>query len=196
MIKLWMHECMRVFHDRLISQGDRSEFITMLQETLTAKFKRKIGKGELEYQNPLIFGSFIPTVPQIDDPSKTYKNIYCEIEDREGFTKACNDALDNFNMLNRAKRMDLVLFDDAIDHIVKIHRVITTEGGNMMLVGVGGSGRKSLTALAISIATYETFEIEMKKGYSIKDWRDDLREKLFQSSGVESIPHVFLFSDT
>jgi dynein heavy chain len=92
--------------------------------------------------------------------------------------------------------MDLVLFDDAIDHVVKIHRVITTEGGNMMLVGVGGSGRKSLTALAISIATFETFEIEMKKGYTIKDWRDDLREKLFQSSGVESIPHVFLFSDT
>jgi dynein heavy chain len=63
MIKLWMHECMRVFHDRLISQGDRSEFIEMLQETLTAKFKRKIGKGELEHSNPLVFGSFIPTVP-------------------------------------------------------------------------------------------------------------------------------------
>jgi dynein heavy chain len=99
-------------------------------------------------------------------------------------------------MLNRAKRMDLVLFDDAIQHVINIHRVITTESGNVMLVGVGGSGRKSLTALSVSIASYETFEVEMKKGYGIKDWRDDLREKLFQASGVESIPHVFIFSDT
>jgi dynein heavy chain len=110
--------------------------------------------------------------------------------------KKTEQALENFNLLNRSKKMDLVLFEDAIGHVVNIHRVITTQGGHSLLVGVGGSGRKSLTELATSIATFEIVSLEMKKGYSMKDWRDDVRERLFQACGVEGNPLVFLFSDT
>lgn len=94
--------------------------------------------------------------------------------------------------------MDLVLFTDAIEHIVKIHRVITTQYGNALLVGVGGSGRKSLTELANFIASYDIVTLEMAKGYEFKSWRDDMREKLFLACGCEKDlkPLVFLFSDT
>jgi len=69
--------------------------------------------------------------------------------------KNCEAQLEEFNLMNRAKAMDLVLFTDAIEHIVKIHRVITTMYGNALLVGVGGSGRKSLSELATFIAQYD-----------------------------------------
>jgi dynein heavy chain, axonemal len=36
----------------------------------------------------------------------------------------------------------------------------------------------------------------MKKGYSMRDWRDDMRDRLFQACGIEGNPLVFLFSDT
>jgi dynein heavy chain len=48
--------------------------------------------------------------------------------------------------------MNLVLFMSAIQHILKIVRVITTSYGHCMLVGVGGSGRKSLATLSCFIA--------------------------------------------
>ena len=92
--------------------------------------------------------------------------------------------------------MNLVLFVSAIEHIVKIHRIITTEFGHALLVGVGGSGRKSLTELATFIASYESFSIEISKNYDFTAWRDDMKEKLFQSCGVDQKQTVFLFSDT
>lgn len=98
--------------------------------------------------------------------------------------------------MNRAKKMDLVLFTDAIEHIVKIHRVITTELGHALLVGVGGSGRKSLSELATFIAVYQIEVLEMVKGYGFTDWREDMKNKLFFASGYEGSPYVFLFSDT
>lgn len=92
--------------------------------------------------------------------------------------------------------MNLVLFVSAIEHIVKIHRIITTEYGHALLVGVGGSGRKSLTELATFIAGYESFSIEISKNYDFKAWRDDMKEKLFFGCGVDQKQTVFLFSDT
>ena len=96
----------------------------------------------------------------------------------------------------RSKKMDLVLFTDALEHVVKINRVITTEGGNALLVGVGGSGRKSLTELAVFIATYEIIVLDMPKGYDMVTWRDDMKNRLFMNCGIEGTPIVFLFSDT
>ena len=51
-----------------------------------------------------------------------------------------------------ANRMNLVLFMVAIEHVIKIVGVITTTFGHALLVGVGGSGRKSLAQLGSFIA--------------------------------------------
>jgi dynein heavy chain len=49
--------------------------------------------------------------------------------------------LEKYNELVPAKKMNLVLFDDALSHLLKITRIINTAGGNALLVGVGGSGK-------------------------------------------------------
>lgn len=184
MLKLWAHECLRVFQDRLINDQDRIKFDELLRETVKEKFKKEWNKVvEVE---PLLFGSFVPLVhPDGDTSKKPYSDLYCELYDRPKVKDATETALADYNRMHHSGKMNLVLFVSAIEHIVKIHRVITTEYGHALLVGVGGSGRKSLTALATFIATFELFQIEQTKNYDFVAWRDDMKTKLFMGCGVD-----------
>ncbi len=65
----------------------------------------------------------------------------------------------------------------------------------MLLVGVGGSGRQSLSRLAAYIIEFSVFQIEVTRNYRLQEFREDLR-KLYFLAGVENKPSVFLFNDT
>ncbi|CAN0455774.1 unnamed protein product, partial [Scytosiphon promiscuus] len=75
------------------------------------------------------------------------------------------ERLEDYNMEPKLVSMELVLFKDAVCHVARIHRVLSLKRGNLMLVGVGGSGRQSLTRLAAYICGQELFTIEIAKNY-------------------------------
>lgn len=79
--------------------------------------------------------------------------------------------------------------------VCRIVRVIRQPRGNMLLVGVGGSGRQSLSRLAVYIIQYSVFQIEVTRHYRFQEFREDLRN-LYFLAGVENKPTVFLFNDT
>jgi dynein heavy chain len=63
------------------------------------------------------------------------------------------------------KPMNLVLFNDALDHVTKIHRILRLPKGCGLLIGYGGSGKQSLTKLATFLASYSTWTISLVRGY-------------------------------
>ena len=82
-----------------------------------------------------------------------------------------------------------------VSAVCRIVRVIRQPRGNMLLVGVGGSGRQSLSRLATYLIQYYLFQIEVTRYYRLQEFKEDLR-KLYFLAGVENKPAVFLFNDT
>ena len=192
-IKLWAHECLRVFHDRLISEDDRNYFLKLLKDIMKTNFKKDW--DTLVTVEPLLFAAFVPTIyPDGDKSKKPYSNVYCELTDREAMQKAADASLAEYNNFSPNK-MNLVLFTFAIEHIIKIVRILNTPYGHALLVGVGGSGRKSLATLATFIAGYDLFQIEINKGYDQKSWAEDL-QKVLKMCGLDTKPTTFIFTDT
>jgi len=77
---------------------------------------------------------------------KLVRNSVCVLSDLQ-LQKTCEEMLDDYNQINTAQ-MNLVLFMDALKHVTRISRVIRQPLGNALLLGMGGSGRQSLTRLA------------------------------------------------
>uniref|UniRef100_A0A061R4I5 Dynein heavy chain 9 n=2 Tax=Tetraselmis sp. GSL018 TaxID=582737 RepID=A0A061R4I5_9CHLO len=90
--------------------------------------------------------------------------------------------------------MNLILFLYALEHVARICRVIRHPWGHALLVGVGGSGRQSLTRLAGAIEDYAVLGIEISRAYTWADWKDDLK-RILKSAGEKGKDTIFLFND-
>lgn len=62
------------------------------------------------------------------------------------------------------------------------------------MVGMGGSGRHTMTRLATYMQDYEIYEIEMHSDFTENDWYDFLREML-RKVALLNKPSTFLISD-
>jgi dynein heavy chain len=178
--KLWLHECLRVFSDRLINEED------------TAKFKEIVNTSMMKWMNTdysqVTEGREPLFVTFMDDMS------YCEVTSIDQVKQTLEVALDDYNLSSTAK-MSLVLFEFAIYHIARITRIISAPGGHALLIGVGGSGKQSLSRLSSYVMGYGTFSIQISKLYEIEEWQDDMK-KLVMNTGVENKKITFILRDT
>lgn len=151
--RLWYHETLRVYHDRLICQKDRSYFFNLLQDVCIRYFNTTVldfsESTDKNSSRPpvLLFGDFV-------NPVSKERRIYEEIIDIDKLKTTLVENLTDFNIVNN-KNMHIIFFMDAIEHVTRIARILRSERGNALLVGVNGMGKQSLTKLSSHLNNFK-----------------------------------------
>ena len=198
-VRLWCHEIFRVFGDRLVDDEDRLWLLSHVRESTKRIFGMNFDNifshldfdknGKVETLNEIRGLMFGYLLTPIGAPMK-----YKEMTDFQQLTANCEQALDMYNS-STTKPMDLVMFSFAIEHLCRVSRILNQPGGHALLIGVGGSGRQSITRLAAHMAEYDVVQIELTKNYGKAEWQEDLKEFL-RKAGAVGNPTVFLFTDS
>ena len=123
------------------------------------------------------------------------KKNYNLVKDIPSFIERINQRLRIYNEESKKNKLKLVMFLDACGHISRISRILRQPKGNALLLGVGGSGRQSLARLATYINGYDCYQIDVVKGYDMKDFARNVKECL-KGSGIQEKDQTFLIVDT
>jgi len=181
LLRLWLHEEQRVFRDRLVDQADRDAFNTICKAQLAEKLD--VAWEAPQFKDVLV-GSYL----------SREEVLYREIKQPQRLPALFDEYLEEYNV-SFSNQMHLVFFQDAIAHVSRICRVLNQPRGNALLVGVGGSGRQSLTRLASFVCDFQCISIEITRVYGVNEWHDDLK-RVLMIAGIKATDVVFLFSDT
>ncbi|KAL0118214.1 hypothetical protein PUN28_009103 [Cardiocondyla obscurior] len=201
MKRLWVHEILRVFGDRSVDETDINWLIQQIRVTLQERMEVSLEElfedllSEKEKYAKIISANELRNLIYCDFvDAKADIRLYQEVSDLEQIREIVETYLSEYNSMTR-KPMNLVLFRFAIEHLSRIARVIKQPRSHALLIGVGGSGRQSLTRLASHICDYDVFQIELTQLYGQHEWYEDIKTILKKATATE-LHSTFFFSDT
>ena len=123
LVRVWAHEALRLFQDRLVTEEekawtDENVDLTAMQHFPTINKEEALGR-------PILFSNW------------TSRN-YIPVE-REQLREYIKARLKVFH--EEELDVQLVLFNDVLDHVLRIDRVFRQIQGHLLLIGVSGGGK-------------------------------------------------------
>lgn len=160
LVRIWAHEALRLFQDRLVAEEERQWTADSVKRVALEHFPTMDEQEALK--TPILFSNWL---------SKNYVPV--EQEQLREFVKArlktfCEEEVD----------VPLVLFNDVLEHALRIDRVFRQPQGHLILIGVSGSGKTTLSRFVAWMNGLKVFQIKVHGKYSSEDFDEDLRSVL------------------
>ena len=120
--RLWVHECERVFRDRLVSDADAAKFDELRAGVAKRHFEDCAPGGAAELEaRPLVFAGFMQPGGG-GGGGGGEDGAYVAVPSYEALARVLEDRLAEYNETNAV--MDLVLFQQALEHVARIARIL------------------------------------------------------------------------
>ncbi|XP_070608209.1 cytoplasmic dynein 1 heavy chain 1 isoform X1 [Erythrolamprus reginae] len=177
LIRIWAHEALRLFQDRLVEDEERrwtDENIDMV----ALKHFPNIDK-EKAMCRPILYSNWL---------SKDY--IPVDQEELRDYVKArlkvfYEEELD----------VPLVLFNEVLDHVLRIDRIFRQPQGHLLLIGVSGAGKTTLSRFVAWMNGLSVYQIKVHRKYTGEDFDEDLRTVL-RRSGCKNEKIAFIMDES
>jgi dynein heavy chain 1, cytosolic len=133
LVRVWAHEGLRLFQDRLVTEEERAWTDEQIDSIALSHFPN-INRDEA-LGRPILFSNWT---------SKHYVPV-----ERESLREYIKARLRIFH--EEELDVQLVLFNDVLDHVLRIDRVFRQIQGHLLLIGVSGSGKVSRSSRGLSL---------------------------------------------
>lgn len=71
--------------------------------------------------------------------------------------------------------LDVIVFQEMLENVARVDRVITTPGGSLLMAGVSGVGRRTAMSLVAHMHQMNLFSPKMSRNYGLKQFKNDLK---------------------
>eukprot|EP01060_Flectonema_neradi_P020211 TRINITY_DN27734_c0_g1_i1.p1 TRINITY_DN27734_c0_g1~~TRINITY_DN27734_c0_g1_i1.p1 ORF type:complete len:1325 (+),score=230.25 TRINITY_DN27734_c0_g1_i1:531-3977(+) len=207
MIHLWKHECQRVFADRLNFAEDLQVFYDALGDvTMEAVSTRHQADPRTSYFKDRPYELAIDSSHN-DQGDEGGQYLYYTMFTQLQLARKAQHAKQLLSeQVSSSNFSDIVLFDEIIQHIARVARILSLDKGSLLLVGSKGVGRRSLVHLASFMCGHPCHEIVCRGGNGEKvsilpvgttsegQTVDDALRQILKASGIEG-PQTLLFKD-
>ncbi|CAG8816207.1 10994_t:CDS:2, partial [Gigaspora margarita] len=176
LIRIWAHEALRLFQDRLVTEEER-KWVDEKIDYIAIKYFSNLNKSEALVR-PILFSSWL---------SKQYISV--EYKELHSYVKA------RLKIFNKKLDTSLVLFDDFFDHVLRIDHAFKQTQGHLLLIGVNGSGKATLSRFVAWMNGLSVFQINAHNKYTSYDFDDDLRTVL-RRTGCKGEKVCFIINES
>lgn len=177
LVRLWAHEALRLFRDRLITDTERAWCDEKLDETARTHFPTLAIDEVLA--RPMMYSSWL---------SKKYQSV-----DKEELRDFVGSRLKVF--YEEELDVPLVIFDDVLEHVLRIDNVLRHPMGHLLLVGESGVGKTVLSRFVSWMNGLKIFQIKANNRYTLEAFDEDLRG-LLRRVGVDGEKVTFIFDES
>jgi len=176
MVRVWTHEGLRLFSDRLVERSDRE----WCKETIDRIAKNHFAGVDFDValSHPIYYSTWL---------SKDTKSV-----SRGELVDFLSARLRVF--YEEELDVELVVFDEVLDHILRIDRVLRQPMGHLLLVGDSGVGKTVLSKFVSWMNGLTIFQIKAHSRYGMEDFNEDLRT-LMRRVGVDAEKICFIFDE-
>jgi dynein heavy chain len=171
-LKLWLHECSRILQDRLVDQTDKKWFEKSIVQILNDKIQPNPKWDPVQvFEKKKIRFSGLKAPDDLDK--------YDLYENQNEIVTRLKTIQEDYNNDDRMQnKLSLVFFEDALDHFLRVFRILRYPRGNGMLIGIEGLGKQSLTRLASFALDYVMRELEADDEFNFNKFKKWMAENI------------------
>lgn len=177
LVRLWAHEALRLFQDRLVENSERQWTNENIDSVALKHFPSANCEAALE--RPILYSNWL---------SKDYMPV-----EREHLREYVKARLKVF--YEEELDVPLVLFDEVLDHVLRIDRIFRQPQGHLLLIGVSGAGKTTLSRFVAWMNGLSIFQIKVHNKYTAEDFDEDLRSVL-RRSGCKDEKIAFILDES
>ncbi|CAF1453141.1 unnamed protein product, partial [Rotaria magnacalcarata] len=177
LVRLWGHEALRLFHDRLIYDYERQWTEKAIDDTAARHFSNV--NLNVALKRPILFSDWraghYASIEEDDLRQYIHERLKIYYEEEVG--------------------IQLVLFNQVIDQVLRIDRVFRQPQGHLLLIGLSGTGKATLCRFVAWLNQINFVQLKVHNKYTAADFDDDLRH-LLRRSGCKGDKIVFLLDES